>query len=216
MSVSRVNKEATEKLQDALRRAKEELAAGAGLALAQWSVVESMLSFVFVATLDRSSKPAGEGMILWEDELPQRRIYTAVISSVISFEVRVDMVSTAVAESDLRKDLKRLWPGIAARLKKSYKSRHEAAHFIFDQIHGTDGSVKLLLAPFPSIVVTLEAKRLNRQELDRKASRFQELGDALRWFWSAIEIQRRRDKGPRGPAPALIQRVRQSLETQIE
>ncbi len=214
MPVHCVDVEATKKLQDALEATKEQLAAGAGLALAAWTTVEIMLTFVFVALMDRSSKRSAEGFVPWDAENLQRRLYHTILNTIISFDVRVDMVGAAIEESDLRKDLKALWPNLGKRLKKGYKSRHEAAHFMFDQIQQEDGSLVVLLAPFPTTVVNFEeAKRLNRKQLDEKRERFEAVIDALRWYWSAIEIQRKRQKGPRPPAPALIQHARQVAKT---
>lgn len=204
----------TKKQIDELEAAKEQLAAGAGRALAEWSLVELMLTFLFASIISRSTKPFAEGVTNWESDEPQRRLAQAMLNAVVGFEVRIDLVTATVAESDLRKDLKRLWPEIAKRLKKLYKNRHEAAHFIFDRISYPDGKIEVLLAPFPKTVLTLDDKRLTRKQLDHKAERYREIGIALRWFMDAVEIQRRRAKGPRAPEPELIQRARQSLRNQ--
>jgi hypothetical protein len=213
MPVHRIDREATKALNDARQAAKEQLAAGAGLALAQWSVVESMLTFTFVAILDRERRPAQRGLVAWETESLQRRMYHTIFNAIISLDVRVDILSAVVDESDLRKGIKEVWPGVATRIKRCYKSRHEAAHFIFDELLDEKGALEIYLAPFPTTVVSPTTKRLSRAHLDHKAERFVELGDALRWIWAAIETQRRRMPALREPAPALIQRVRHSLKT---
>jgi hypothetical protein len=212
MGVHRIDVEATKKLQDELDAAREQLAAGAGRALAEWGVVELMLTFLFASIVSRTTKPI-HGLVRWENADPQNRLSQAMLNAVVGFDVRVALVTATIAESDLRKDLKALWPEIAKRLTKLYKKRHEVAHFMFDQLSYPDGRVEVLLAPFPKTVTSMDAKRLNRTELDHKAERFNEMGGALHWFMSAVEIQRRRAKGPRAPAPALIQRARQSLKT---
>lgn len=216
MPGARVDKEATRKRQEYIEKTMEQLAAGAGLAVWKWSMVEMAMTYLFASVLDRSRKPVQSGLILWRDETLQRRISHKVISAIISFDTRIDVLSAAIAESDLSKGLKALWPGFAKRLKKGYKSRHEAAHFAFDEMVHKDGTLNLLLAPFPTSVASFEDKRLNREELDQKAGRFDELGTALAWYRHCIEIQRRREKGPRLPTPPLVMRIRQALRTQTQ
>jgi hypothetical protein len=213
MGIRRVNEEATKKLHDALEAERDQLSIGIANALATWSEVEMMLAFVFVSVLDRSRTPMQTGLIHWDDESLQRRMSHTIMNAIIGFDTRVDVVTKVIAESDLRNNLKRLWPGVAQRLKTTYKRRHKAAHFIFDQVAKRDGSIRIYVAPLPATVTSMEDTRFNRPKIDELTADFEQFGLALRWFMHCVEIQRRRLKGPRAPAPALIQRVLQALKT---
>lgn len=138
-----------------------------------------------------------------------------IMNAVIGFPARVDIVSAAMSESDISDKLRMLWPGIASRLLKKYRSRHEAAHFLLENVEQEDGSYKALLTPFATTIGSYSNKRLSRSDLDAKTATFSELRSALLWFRGELEIERERDTIPVKPIPPLILRVIQSLENQI-
>lgn len=213
MVVSHLDFEATERLRDDAKKNTALIAEGVGLALSEWGSVEIFMTFVFVAIMDRASVPFNAGGP-WNEEPSQRRLAHASFNAIVSFDTRIDVLSATVAESDISDTLKALWPGIASRQKKKYKARHEVAHFVIDAIPERDGSLSVMLTPFAGSVFRYGDKRLTRQHIDHKAEQFREIADALMWFRTEVDRKRRRLKGPRGPEPALIRRVRQSLEIQ--
>ncbi len=207
MGAQKVNVEATKRLQEAIDAERDNLSVGVANALATWSEVETMLTFVFVAILDRSRMPMKEGAVVWDEEPLQRRMGHTVMNAVVGFKARLDVVSAVVDESDLNADLKRLWPGLAKRVGRTYNRRHKVAHFIFDIMQQRDGTARILVAPIFSTVTSMEAERLNRAKLDELANDFHEIGLALRWFMRCIEIKRGRLRGPRTSAPNVIRRI---------
>lgn len=214
MGVSRVNEEAMRKLHNALEAQRDQLSIGIANALATWSEVEAMLTFVLVSVMDRSRTPMSPGITPWDEESLQRRMSHTIMNAVIGFDTRVDIVSAVIAESDLSKDLKRIWPKFTVKLKKAYKRRHKVAHFIFDQVAKRGNAIQVFVAPLPTTVTTMEAERLNRAKLNELSADFEQYGLALRWFMQSVDIQRRRSKGPRAQAPELIQLARQASENQ--
>jgi len=191
----------------------EQLAAGAGLALQEWTRVEMMLAHLFVSLLDRTRSAPVSGTP-WEQVPQQRRLAHSLINSVVAFDARVDLVAAAIEESDLSDELNALWPPIEARLRKKYKSRHEAAHFLIEIQIYSDRPSEVFLFPFATTVTSGAVKKLTRANLDHKAKQFIECGEALYWYRQRVELERGRRVARPIAEPALVQRVRQSLETQ--
>lgn len=198
---------------DALKVEREQIAAGAGLAIAEWSLVETALAFLFVSLLDRSSVPVASGLTMWADEEPERRILHSLINSVIGFAARIDLVGAAMTEADVSDEIRFMWPSIASRLLKKYKSRHEVAHFHISNVEMEPGKWVARLEPFATSVGSYSGKRYDRHELDKKTETFRELRMALLWYRGEIEIERGREPERHAPIPPLIQRVLQSLES---
>lgn len=196
-----------------IEREIEQLAAGAGLALQAWTQVELMLTFLFVGIMDRGQSTHPLKGQPWHREPPQRRVAHQIFNSVIGFDARLDILRAAINEGGVSPELALLWPPLEARLRKKYKSRHEAAHFLIE-IEENDNGRRAFLFPFATTMFEQRNKKLTRANLDHKAAQFKELGEALYWYRDQIE----RDRGRRSirpiEEPALIQRLVQSLERQ--
>ena len=199
---------------DALEAKRDQLALAAGKVLAEWSMVEAAVSFLFASLLDQTDVPVKDGIVVWEDEEPSRRMGHTIISAIIGFPARVDVLSAVFDECDCEPELKSIWPGMAARLKKKYRSRHEAAHFVITNHEQEDGNWIPYLTPFASSIGSYSDKTLTVHDLHAKIDSFYELRLGLTWIMHEVEVARGRKKEPPLPVPPLIQRVRRALETQ--
>ena len=196
---------------DALKAQRDQISKAVGEALAEWSLVEITLTFVFVSLMDRTKAPLVKGPVPWEMEEPDRRLAHVAFSAIKSFDARVDVVGGVVDEADIGDDLKSLWPGLAERLRKKHKSRHPIAHFMIENIEQDDGTWRAGLTPYPSSIGSVSNPRLGRAEVNQKAAAFSEIREGLAWYGAAVERLRGRLQGPLVPEPAVLLRVRQSL-----
>lgn len=199
--------------EDRLEAARNQLATAIGHALSEWTKVEMSMTYVFTSVMDTSSIPVTQGLILWANEEPGRRMAHTVINAIIGFDARADVITATIAESDLASELKAFWPAIAQRLKKKYKKRHEIAHFMISNIEQEDGSWVAMVTPFATSVGSYSEKRLSANDVIIRKDTFRELGETLAWFRSQVECQRGRNTAPLLPEPPLVQRVRQFLKT---
>jgi len=111
------------------------LYAAVGECLHAWSIVEAELTTLFVVMHERA----------WNDfDHPLR----AAFEAVISLEARLGMIkATAEADAALRDSYPAHWTKLQSKLLKSYRKRHEVAHFtLVGRIRGA--SRTHLIRPF--------------------------------------------------------------------
>ncbi|MDO6413080.1 hypothetical protein Q4F19_01675 [Sphingomonas sp. BIUV-7] len=188
---------------------KDQLAAAVGFALSEWAEVEIVLTFILISVLDTGTEPHVEGIVACELLPEGQRMLHAGMGRLVAFDARLDFVSAVIEESSLADWIKGLWRGIASRLTKKYKSRHQIAHFIICDEEGRDGRVRSVVDPFPTSITSIGGKRLSLSDVTTKLHNFRELKEALQWFGLAVEIDRKRQGGLLPPDPPLIARARQ-------
>src|SRR5690242_11018928 len=119
-----------------------------GDCLQAWSEVEHSLTTLF-RYLMNSDQPAKD---------------TGIFSAVISFEARLAMITYLVDEFE-KDDFQKSWAALSNKLTKSYRKRHEVAHFTII------ASVKTgipVLSPFYTVARPPE-KKFSSKELRERA-----------------------------------------------
>ena len=116
-------------------RQLETLSIAVGSTLHAWSVVEVEVSHLFMIMHSRA----------WNDFSHPLR---AAFEAVISFEARLGMIKASVAaDADIPEAYEVLFNALHKKLIKSYRKRHEIAHFMFVGRDCKDGS-EYFLRPF--------------------------------------------------------------------
>lgn len=192
---------------DANEPAKRHLSQAVGLALDQWTRVEIMLTFILASAFDDTTDPLPSGFASYDELSVQQRMLYDMMDAIVSFDVRVDVVSAAISQANVSNQVRSIWTALQARLKKAHKSRHQIAHFIFSEIEQEDGSQSVKLVPFATATTRTTEKRLGVSEIDTKRLRYAELADSMSWVGREIEIYKGRVDASRWPKTALINRI---------
>lgn len=147
--------------------------AAVGQALNNWSIVELQMTTLFDILADMRNNSKAR----------------ALFESVISFEVRLAMLNKMMAFEDLETEDARIWKKLSSKLTKTYKKRHEVAHFTIlasgETVH---------ISPF----LTWEAfhadthRLLSKDEILARGDKFIELAAAINWFRDQAIVRRSR------------------------
>jgi len=175
----------------------EELFSAIGGALHQWSGVEFALSGLFEII----------------SGIPSPKKSNAVFDTIISFEVRVDIIDSLMTFETFSDLDRETWNKFAPKLKKKYKKRHEIAHFTI-----LPNAEVAALSPFYTFGTELrdEVKTLSSKEIrDRKES-FAGFHQAVNWFkYEAMKRRRLIEDNPI-PMPQPVVRCRESAALLLE
>jgi hypothetical protein len=110
-----------------------------------------------------------------------------------------------------------MWAKLSAKLSRSYKKRHELAHFSIN----FDAAEKPVISPFltDSKLISGTVRHLTLEQIRERSQKFIELHMAVAWFSQRAFWRRAQpDKDPPqdSPEPQLVTRLRalatQSLE----
>lgn len=138
-------------------------------ALAAWSKVEMKLALLF-------------GII---STIPDRAKANAVFDAVVSFDARLAICDRLMPLQQFSELELEMWARMSAKLRKSYKKRHEVAHFTlgFDDI-AKDGFNKPLIMPYFTWEKWLSrnAPTLDRSQVEERLQKFTEIEAAVQWF----------------------------------
>jgi hypothetical protein len=134
-----------------------------GQALANWSVVEAQLSIVF-----------GHA-----SQMPKAKA-RALFDGIVSFEIRMAMLDAIMAIEGVDEIEAEMWARLSAKLSRSYKKRHELAHFTL-ALNTPRGTA---ICPFFSYEKAHHGtlKFLTKSEIKLRANRFAHLSEMVSWF----------------------------------
>ena len=167
---------------DDINALSDELYYLVGRCLGAWSSVERHLTILFLALLDKIDNP-----------FPLAKVF----DGVVSFEVRISILNLAIQNDPKSTDrFKTQWNALFNKLSKSYKKRHEVAHFAIVADHTSPPEVKVSLQPFFSSWSGPGAG-LTAKDLRQREESFLNLADRIDRFWWHIALVRgQRDKCP--------------------
>jgi hypothetical protein len=181
----------------------KDLMAAVGTALHGWSLVESAMGILFsAASCIPGNKRAG-----------------AIFDTILSFEIRLAVLNTAVEWSDhLADDERELWICLSRRLRSLYKKRHAIAHF------GVSSSEDMFsgrrISPFFSWHKhnMKSEKYLTIMEIYARSNKFGEASNAVGWFVNLVQHRTLPAQSrPRlDEEPELILHIRESLSRSQE
>lgn len=150
-------------------------------------------------------------------DIPSIHRAHAVFDTIVSFETRADILDTLMAGENISPLEHETWTRYSIKIRKSYKKRHELAHFNVAETQ-RHGKPVYRLAPFSTFGNTLrnDAKYLTYEEVAGRDSSFRELAIGGIWFW--IEANGRRGLPPNipMPEPQLIVRLKASAAQILE
>lgn len=168
-----------------------------GYALAGWTGVENMLSYLFEEV---SGMPHVEAHI--------------TIASIVGFDGRLEMCSNLARRAlAADPDVVEIWDMLCTRLSKGYKARHQIAHYQFQVSGRPDGTQQTKLVPFWSfgqIHLGKITSGLGRSEIDDKCARFQQLAYAVMWFRDLLKIRKSQPQGVPAEEPDLLRAIRET------
>lgn len=168
-----------------LQAQTDELHLHVGRCLGMWSSVERSLTLLFLCLHDKIDEP-----------FPLVKVF----NGVVSFEVRLSMINLAVQHDERTTEKFRTqWNALFNKLSKSYRKRHEIAHFTIITDHTESTSPKTTLQPFYTAFsppgIGLSAKDL----IERERS-FLSLSKRIDRFWWHVLLVR----GARAECPFSI------------
>lgn len=103
-----------------------------GKALDAWTKVEIAIEPLFACLSDA-------------DELKAK----IAMASIVSFQARLDVCNSLVAQSHASRELRLKWHAITKRMSKKYKRRNEIAHFsVIDWRNADTGAITTCLIPY--------------------------------------------------------------------
>lgn len=146
-----------------------------------WSGVEAVLTTLFVTLHDRVPDD-------WEDPL------RATFEAVISFDVRLSMLMATVNADHRCGEYREPFTSLKNKLTRSYKQRHEVAHFTLVG-HGMEGPgiPGLTIKPFFTMASFLKQTGkpvLTVKDIKARAISFHDL--ATRIHWHTLYIRQKR------------------------
>ncbi|UDL89492.1 hypothetical protein LGH82_31320 [Mesorhizobium sp. PAMC28654] len=171
-----------------------------GAALSNWSMVELQLANLFSAAADMRS---------------QRNAY-AHFDTIISFDTRLAICDRLMSLEEVDEIESTMWTVLSAKLSKSYKKRHELAHF--SARHDDDGETCIGITPFNtwSKFAAGTDKILTILDIQERAKKFIDLHMAVGWF-SVQAFSRHAGSPPQvQPEPALVPQLRALAIQRIE
>lgn len=179
----------------------DELAMAIGYALHEWSMVEEGLSYLFAGLT----------------QMPDLKRPHLIMASIISFETRLAVTDTLVRHELLLEKQVLFWSKLSVKLSKSYKSRHQIAHFSLLSDYSSDNiRQKTVVAPFFSLGSALLGKNteLGVAEIKQKQQRFKELAEAVSWISRYLNMRRYSPEETHLQEPDLVLKIRAQLETE--
>lgn len=176
----------------------KDLMAAVGTALHGWSLIESAMGLLFSAA----------------SGIPGNKRAGAIFDTILSFEVRLAVLNTAIEWSDhLSNDERELWACLSRRVRSLYKKRHAIAHFGVSSAEDMRNGKRI--SPFFSWHKhnMKSEKYLTVMEIYARSNKFGEASNAVGWFVNLV--QHRTLLGQSRPRldeePELIVRIRESL-----
>lgn len=172
----------------------DELAIAVGHALSAWTGVELAMDNLFTEISGLSPNKAH-----------------ILMATIISFETRLAVCSAFMEAEPEMNDVLELWHKVATKLAKGYKSRHHVAHFTFLST-AKDGNTSVTVAPYFSIGRAILGKNteIGVAEINQKQAIFEELKDAVHWFWQLRLMRKHGITGPQLKSD-LIHRLQNSI-----
>jgi hypothetical protein len=172
---------------------EREYATAVGFALHSWSVVEEAMLRLFIALSDS----------------PEHKAKAAFLA-IHSFETRLDVCHALIGLNKHTAPEQSLWNRLYARLRKFYKKRHEIAHFAFinaTRVRNGKPTQSLSLVPFwPT---RTGEHGLSLFEINERSRKFEDLAQAVYWFWLLAEPKTRKKLvGDRPLIPDLVRQLR--------
>jgi len=152
-----------------------------GRCLGAWSSVERQLTLLFLSLHDKIDEP-----------IPLVNVF----NGVVSFEARLSMINSTIRHDErISEKFKTQWNPLFNKLFKTYKKRHEIAHFAIITDHTINpDSPATTLQPFYNSFdpprVGLTAKDLE----ERKVSFFDLSHRIERFWWHILLVRGKRDK----------------------
>ncbi|HEY0012797.1 MAG TPA: hypothetical protein VGB79_08095 [Allosphingosinicella sp.] len=169
------------------------LAMGVGTALSSWAGFEVRLTHLYAVLTD----------------MPDQAKACAVFDTIISFEVRLALCNRLMEAEACSELEKAVWRAFKLRAEKLYKKRHGIAHFSIVEATGKRGKKTVHLSPFLSQSRLAEgrASLLSAKDLKRRSDEFDELREAIVWFWAQARNRRgllSEPDQPSSPPPLLL------------
>lgn len=177
----------------------QDLMASVGEAINAWSGVEWALDGLF-------------GSISGTDGLRS----SIIMASIIALEARLQVIDNLLAQFKIRDELRTFWNRSYNRIKKQARKRNELAHFTvvnrFEQGDPTGPVLlpyfsvgKLGMAPVKSGVPQMKELRIS--DIQYRATVFNELAAALRWFNCELGVELGKREANQLPATDLVQQL---------
>lgn len=141
---------------------EEEIQQAIGECMLAWSEIEIQLCQIF-------------GHLIEEETA-----YT-VWDSVISFEAKLNSLSSVLYLKLKNEELLRIWPKLARRISKKAKKRNEIAHAALAE-NNQDQWTKMVLVPYLSFIKLEKQNYLTAKEIRERTASFHELMNCLNWF----------------------------------
>lgn len=171
-----------------------------GLSLSTWSQVERSLTHAFAVVSGMEARKA-----------------IAMFDSVISLEIRLAMLDRLMQFETHDEVEAEMWERLSVRITKSYKKRHELAHFtIATNLKGEWG-----VSPFLTFDKMFDPARtvLTQEVIRERHQRFFLVSEAIDWFKDRALV--RRGQPPEGPLresaePQLVPQLRELAARTLE
>ncbi|ESY31589.1 hypothetical protein X749_07320 [Mesorhizobium sp. LNJC391B00] len=149
------------------------------------------------------------------DMRTQQKAY-AVFDAIISFDTRLAICDRLMSLEDIDEIEATMWAQLSAKLSKSYRKRHELAHFSakFDDT----GDTCIGITPFFNWTkfATRTDKVLTVLDIRERSKKFIDLHMAVGWFKDRAFFRHAGSPLPDQPEPALVPLIRALAIQRIE
>ncbi|MET2825864.1 hypothetical protein [Mesorhizobium shangrilense] len=168
--------------------------------MSNWSLVEFQLANLFAAAADIKN---------------QRRAYT-IFDVIISFDTRLAICDSLMSLEEIDEIESTMWTQLSAKLSKSYKKRHELAHF--SAKYDDAGDACIGITPFSNWTkfATGTGKTLTLLDIQERSKKFIDLHMAVGWFAVRAFFRHTGSPPPDQPEPALVPQLRALAIQRIE